>query len=445
MTDCTTQLSFWHLPKMTVTADFEGGSITSDGGMLWLRSVDDALGLTASLTSCIRDRRERGKVRHGMGELLRQRIYQIAAGYEDANDAGTLRQDPALKIAVGRAPESGADLASQPTLSRLENEVTERQLQRLSRALLSQYLAHRPDPTGAIILDLDSTDDPTHGQQELACFHGFYDQHMYHPLLCFDGTTGDLLAATLRPGNAHASSGAVATLDRIVTAIRKRWPGRRIIVRADAGFAIPALYDFCERRRLGYVIGLITNSVLEGFHAPLLAQAVEQYQREGVKARLIDEVGYRAGSWERFRRVIMKAEAMPQGTNRRFVVTNLTADPATVYDFYIGRGDVENRIKDLKVALRADRLSCHRFTANAFRLLLHAAAYVLMHALRALLGGTELAAAQFDTIRLRLLKVGARVRQTVRRVWVHLASGYPHRTIWYTLHERLALLASSPG
>ncbi len=255
--------------------------------------------------------------------------------------------------------------------------------------------------------------------------------------------SGDLLAAMLRPGNVHAATGVLKMLGRIVTKIRQRWPWVEIVIRADAGFGVPRLYRFCEKNGLGYVLGLISNETLKKFHVPLLARAEAQYAEQGEKARLLDEVGYRAGSWKRFRRVAMKAEAMAQGANRRFVVTNLEGPPEALYDFYVQRGDAENRIKDLKKALFADRLSCSSFAANRFRLALHAAAYVLMHALRGHLAGTELASAQFDTLRLRLLQVGARVIQSVRRVWVHAASGFPHGNLWVLLHQRLAEPAPS--
>lgn len=443
MTHCSTQLHFANIVSTPVIVDFQGGNLTSDAGALFLRQVDERLALSARLADCLVDRREAAKVGHQRIEQLRQRIYQIAMGYEDCNDADTMRADPALKVAVGRLPESERHLSSQPTLSRFENAVGERELGRLNRELLAIYFEQRPTPGRRIVIDIDATDDPTHGQQAFSFYHGFYRQHMFHPLLCYDGETGDLLAAMLRPGNVHAANGVVKLLKRIVTKIRKRWPWAEIVIRADAGFCVRRLYRFCERRGVGYVLGLISNVTLKTLHAPLLAQAETLYAQWKTKVRVMDEVGYRAGSWKRFRRVIMKAEVMPQGSNRRFVVTNLRGEPEALYDFYVQRGDAENRIKDLKNALFADRLSCSSFAANRFRLLLHAAAYVLMHHLRRHLFGTELEHAQFDTIRLRLLKVGARVRQSVRRVWLHAASGYPHQDLWALLHQRLAEPAPS--
>lgn len=437
MTDCITQLKFLEVLKTPVVVDFEGGNLTSDTGVLLLRDVDHRLGLTARLARHFQDHRDSAKVRHLALEQFRQRIYQICCGYEDCNDADSLRRDPALKISCGREPETGSDLASQPTLSRFENTPTDRDLKRMNREILSTFLRTRPAPVGRIVIDIDSTDDPTHGQQTFSFYHGFYDQHMFHPLLCYDGQTGDLLAANLRPGNVHAANGVVKMLARIVKKIRKRWPGVGIVVRGDAGFCVPRLYTFCEQQKLGYVLGLITNATLKELHAPLLEKAEAMYEEDKIKVRLLGEVGYKAKSWDRFRRVIMKAEAMPQGTNRRFVVTNLEGTPGEVYGFYTMRGDVENRIKELKNALCADRLSCCRFEANRFRLLLHCAAYVLMHHLRCNLKGTEFQTAQFDTIRIKLLKVGARIKQTVRKVWVHAASSYPYKNLWVLLHTRL--------
>lgn len=444
MTECSTQLTLGGIVAKPVVVDFRGGNLTSDAGVVWLRRVDERLRLTARLAGCLVDLRDPDRVEHPRIEQVRQRVYQIAAGYEDCDDADALRGDPAFKLAVGRLPEGQPHLSSQPTLSRFENAVTERELKRLSRELLATYLDTRPAPGQRIVIDVDATDDPTHGQQTFSFYHGFYRQHMFHPLLCFDAETGDLLALRLRPGKAHAANGVVKVLRRIVKKIKKRWPWVQIVLRADAGFAVPRLYRWCEREDLGYVIGLVTNETLKDFHAPLAAQAAARYEEAKTKVRLVGEVGYRAGSWKRFRRVIMKAEVTAAGTNRRFVLTNLDGEAEALYDFYVARGDAENRSKDLKNALAADRLSCCSFTANAFRLLLHAGAYVLMHHLRRALAGTELAPVQFDTLRLRLLKVGARIRTSVRRVLVQGASAYPDQDLWRLLHARLGP-APAPG
>lgn len=443
MTDRNTQLGFDGILQKQISVTFDGGALTSDTGAIPLSVLDRQLDLSRRLAGCLEDKRDSTRVRHSLRDLVCQRMLQICLGYEDANDANALRVDPALKIAVGRPPASGADLASQPTLSRFENAVSRKQLFRLSRVIESVYFDRRPEPDQQIIIDIDASDDPTHGQQAFAFYHGYYRHHMLHPLFIFDGETGDLMASVLRPGNVHSANGVLKHLKRLVRKIRRRWPWVKIIVRADAGFAVRRLYRYCEHRGIGYILGLGTNQVLKRLHAPLLDKALKLHEQGDGKVRLIGETRYGAKSWKRNRRVIMKAEVMPQGTNRRFVVTNLEGDPEQLYDFYVKRGDAENRIKDLKNALKADRLSCSRFEANCFRLLLHSAAYVLMHQLRLKLHGTELERAQFDTIRIKLLKVGARVSESCRRVWIRAASSYPYQEIWLLLHRRLISPAPS--
>lgn len=376
--------------------------------------------------------------------LVRQRVYQIACGYADQDDADALRRDPLLKLVCGRLPATGADLASQPTFSRLENAADRRACYRLARALADLYIRERArdgTPT-RLVLDLDSTADPTHGGQEGAAYHGYYRQHMLHPLLLFDGETGQLVAAVLRPGTAHASRGVVAVLRRLLPRLRAAWPGVAVELRADSGFASPALYAYCEAAGVGYTIGLVPNTRLAALAAPLLAEATAQQAAgddpSAAKARLVGETAYQAGSWERERRVVYKAEALPQGPNARFVVTTRADAPLALYDWYVDRGEVENRIKDFKRACHADRLSCHRFLANQLRLVLHAAAYWLLDTRRRWLAQAGVARAQLDTLRLRLLKVGARVYQQAVRVRLRLASAHPGQPLW-------ALLAARPG
>jgi hypothetical protein len=442
-TVCHKQLSFGSLFKKEIIADFEGGQITSDAGGLLLRELDQRYRIAEKATVCLHDPREAGKVKHDLTTLLRQRLFAIAQGYEDNNDAASLARDPAFKIMAGRAPESANDLASQPTLSRFENMVTARDLRRLSGWLLDLYCKTHPGPRKVIVLDMDATDDPTHGQQQLSFFHGYYEEHMYHPLLVFDGRDGFPLAAVLRPGNTHASHGALAVLKRLIKKLKKAYPEALILFRADAGFAVPALYRYLERHDIRYVLGFITNNRVLAQAAPLLEKAQRQYQERGEKQRLFTSFSYQADSWTRPRRIIAKVEYTHLGANQRFVVTNLSRNPQFVYDdIYVLRGDVENRIKELKLDLKADRLSCHRFLANQFRLLLHTAAYCLFWLLRHHLQGTELATAQVNTLRLKLLKIGARIRETSRRIWVHLASGYPYRDL---LALVLQNLRTSPG
>lgn len=440
MADCATASIRFDTPTtLALEAAFDGGRLTSDGGLPWLATVDADLGVCEALAAHVPEWR-RGSVTHSLLTLVRQRVYQIACGYEDQNDADTLRADPLLKLVCGRLPETDTDLASQPTLSRLDNAVTGRACARMLRALGHLYLRERRrgGPPRRVLLDLDSTDDPTHGNQEGTAYHGYYRQHMYHPLLVFDGDTGHLIAARLRPGNSHASRGAVALLRRVVGWLRVAWPDVVIEVRADAGFAVPVVYNYCEAEGIGYTIGLVSNPRLEALAAPLLAMAEAQHASSGEKARLLAEDIYQAGSWERPRRLVYKAEAMAEGTNTRFVVTTKPEDPTTLYDWYIQRGASENWIKDYKRALKADRLSCHRFWANQFRLLLHAAAYWLLDTLRRRLVAVGIPPLQLDTLRLHLIKIGGRVRQLLTRVRLHLASSHPGQSLW------LALAAPGP-
>ncbi|HEX2740457.1 MAG TPA: IS1380 family transposase [Rubrobacter sp.] len=376
------------------------------------------------------------KGRHSLASLVRQRVFQIACGYEDQNDSDSLREDPLLKMVCGSLPESGQDLASQPTFSRLENAADVGCCYRIARALFELYLRERAKDGAApkrVLLDFDATADPTHGDQEGSYYHGYYEQHIYHPLLVFDGETGHLIGALLRAGNTHASNSAVALLKRIVGGLRDEWPAVAIELRADAGFAIPALYDYCEEEGITYTVGLVTNPRLEEIARDLLDEATERHETGGEKVRIFSEDTYRAGSWEHARRVVYKAEAMEQGTNTRFVVSTRADAPEDLYEWYVRRGESENWIKDLKLALKADRLSCHRFIANQFRLLLHAAAYWLMDALRRRLVAAGVRRMQLDTLRLVLIKVGGRVRQLLTKVRLHLASGHPGQLLWNAL------------
>jgi len=359
-------------------------------------------------------------------------------GYEDTNDAAKLRSDPAIKITAEKLPLTDPELASQPTLCRFENTTGPKQLHKLSKKLFDLYLKTHPRHRPLIVLDIDSTDDPTHGAQQLSFFHGFYDQHMYHPLLVFDGLTGFPMAAMLRPGNVHAAHRAESVLKRLIKRLKKAYPGTPILARADAGFAVPRIYRLLEQQGVNYTIGLITNQRLRDKTAGLLETAGQTFEQTGQKQRRFTSFAHRAGSWKHSRRVIAKVECMPQGTNQRFVVTNIPTDAQTLYDqVYVHRGETENRIKELKLYLKADRLSCHRFEANQFRLLLHTYAYCLMWLLRQNLQGTELATASFDTLRLKLLKVGARVKQSCRKVWFHCATSYPYKELFATALYRI--------
>lgn len=420
-------------------AAFDAGRLTSDGGLPWLAEADAELGLCEALAAEVPEWR-RGPAKHSLATLVRQRVYQIACGYEDQDDADTLRADPLLKLVCGRLPESGADLASQPTLSRLENAVDRHAVEALARTLVEVYVRERGrlGVPARILVDLDGTDDPAHGEQEGVRYHGYYRQHMYHPLLVFDGDTGQLITAVLRPGNVHGSRFVVLVLRRLLRWLRAAWPDVALEIRADSGFAIPRLYAWCEANAVAYTIGLIPNAALEPLATSLLAEARRQSEAQGgAKVRLAGEDRYQAKTWPHLRRIIFKAEVLAKGPNTRFVVTARDDEPLALYDFYVDRGDAENRIKDFKNALAGDRLSDHRFWANAFRLLLHAAAFWLLDTLRCWLADTEAAAYQFDTLRLRLLKIGGRVRELADRVRLSLASSHPAEPLWLALAQRL--------
>jgi DDE family transposase len=435
MRDCaTTRLRFDTQTALALEAAFDGGRITSDAGLVWLSKMDEELGLCEAISECVPEWRKR-RGRHSLLSLLRQRVFQIACGYEDQNDSNTLREDPWLKLCCGSLPESGEDLASQPTICRLENAATRSSCRRIAEVLFGLYLAER-EKDGVpqrVLLDFDATDDPTHGEQEGSYYHGYYRQHIYHPLLVFDGESGHLITALLRAGNTHASNSSVAILKRIVSRLRERWPEVEIELRADAGFAVPALYDYCEDEGIAYTIALITNERLLEMAGDLLEEATEQYERTARKARLFGEDLYEAASWPKKRRVVYKAEVLQKGTNRRFVLTTRNDEPKALYEFYAQRGEGENWIKDFKLHVKADRLSCHRFIANQFRLLVHAAAYWLMDALRRKLIASGSRRMQLDTLRLRLLKIGGRVRELATKVGLHLASGHPGQSLWNAL------------
>jgi hypothetical protein len=431
----TDPLVFTPPVALPLTVDFQGGRLTSDGGWCWVAEADADLELSATLARAIPDHRRR-RGRHARQTLLQQRLYQIAAGYADQNDANALRRDPLLKVVCGRLPETDPDLASQPTFSRFENGFSGKDCYRLAEALGEVYLRERERmsrPTH-LLLDLDSTDDPTHGEQEGHAYHGYYRQHMYHPLLVFDGDTGQLITAVLRPGTVHAGHAALAILQRIVARVRARWPRVVITIRADAGFAKPEIYTWCESTGIAYTIGLVTNPRLLALAAPLTEAAqTASAQANGTKVRLVGETPYQAGSWSTSRRVVIKAEILAPGPNTRFVVTNRTEGPELLYDTYVDRGQTENWIKDLKLACFADRLSCHRFLANQVRLLLHAAAYTLLHTLRTWLVAAGATRLTLETLRLRVLKIGGRVRQLTHHLHLRLASGHPGEPLWHLL------------
>ena len=434
-------MTFSRLQSRAIHADFLGGRLTTDAGSLLLREVADRIGLFDAIDHAIPDPRLPEMIRHEQKTLLAQRITAIALGYEDLNDHQTLRADPALQIAVGKLPDANSSLASPPTLCRLENRVDRQALVKIAEVLPDQFLAAHKTPPEHLILDFDATDDPIHGQQEGRFFHGYYDHHCFLPLYVFCGD--ELLVAYLRPSKIDAAKHSRAVLKLLVAKLRAAWPAVKITIRGDSGFCRWKLMRWCDSHDVGYVLGLARNSKLEALASDWTARAARLFTKTKEPQRLFGSIGYRAKSWDRSRRVILKAEHNAGGPNPRFIVTNVPGDPRELYDsVYCQRGEMENRIKEQQLDLFAGRTSCHRFVANAFRLLLSSAAYVLMQGLRReALSGTELEQAQVGTIRLKLLKVAARVLVSARRVVFHLASGYPHQELFDLVRERLMILA----
>lgn len=451
MTDSTQTLVFPAVRGRDVTAVCDGGDVTSDAGVLLLKQADTRLGLTARLAAGLRDGRQAGKVEHSLGEMLQARVFGIAQGYEDCNDFDRLGSDPGFKVACDQLPATGDDLASQPTLSRFENARTPTELVRLGETLLTTAVGQLASTTRRVVIDVDPTDDPCHGQQQLAFFNGFYDEHCFLPLQVTvqgDGGRQWPAAALLRSGKAGPTVGLASVLRPLVRAIRDRCPAARIELRADSSFGCDAVLRLCHALELDYTLGLKSNPVLERLtacvKAVLEANVAEARAeapddpRAGDGLRVYQLFPYQAGPWDGWERVVLRAE-WTQGTyNPRFIITNradLTGRES--YEHYCGRGECENRIKEFKLDLAGGRTSCHRFLANQTRLLFHLAAALLLAVLQEALAGTRWATAQISTLRTRLLKVGAKVVQTCRRVWFHLPTSFPAHDIWARLCQQL--------
>jgi hypothetical protein len=438
-TPCYTQLTFGFQRKLVV--DFDGGAITSDAGLLLLREFDEVLGLTDAAVAGLADARDGRYVTHAVGTLLRQRVYQIVAGYEDVNDATTLRADPTFQMVAGAGAATA--LGSQPTLSRWENDLAWPSIQRLTELGVDWFCEHAFAPDASppeIILEPDGTDDPAHGTQQLALFvGGHYGQAMYQPLVWTEGHTRLPLRTRLRAGRSAPAAGAVEDLQRMLPRLRRRFPTARVLVRADAGFATPRMEAALERADIGYVLALGPNAVFTRRIASVRARAEARAARTGQPVHVWTSFRHRATRWPRQRRILVHLEVTRRGTTVRYLVTNRTGRAADLFAWYAQRGEAENRIKEWKNELHADRLSCHRYRANAARLQLHTLAFLLLAYFRHwLLALTPLARATVGTIRTTLLKIGGRVVRSARRIWVHLASGWPHRTIFVTVHAALA-------
>lgn len=439
-------LEFQTVKGKKVIADFDGGALTSDAGVLFLRQTERGVGIIDTIVKNIFDKRDKRFIDHSMHDLITQRVMQIACGYEDADDSDSLRKDPAMKISCNRLPINGNDLASQPTFSRLENSLNRPALYRIAQGFVDNFTASYKRAPKKIILDIDDTDDPTHGAQQLSLFNAHYDEYCYLPLHIYEGYSGKLILSVLRPGKRPRGSEVVAILKRLIERIRKKWPKVRIYLRGDSHFSGPEIFDMCKAfGRCHFVLGLSNNKVLNALVADAVVHAQSAYEVLEKKVKIFVEFAYQAKSWSQPQRVICKIEINEKGKNVRFIVTDMHGKgPQRMYDEdYCGRGRMENFIKNHKTYLHSDRTSCHSFEANQFRLFLHSAAYVLLHALNENgLKGTELSGSQFDTIMLKVLKVGAQVVERLSQIRIHLPTSSPYKCIFERLHYNLSCFAT---
>jgi Transposase DDE domain group 1 len=447
------QLRFASIPGCTIRADFQGGGLSSDLGPLLLKDVDRQIGLTQRLCAAIDDTRHQAYITHTLHDLLKQRIFQIACGYEDGNDCNALRHDPVFRLGVGRRPfdtdDADGALACGATISRLEHAVSRKDIYRISEALVDQFIAGYASPPDALVLDLDHAEDAVHGQQEFAFYHHHYRSTCYLPLMIFEGLSGALVTAVLRHGKGATGAENAMILKRVLTRLRAHFPDTQILVRGDGHFSRPELMMMIDAMpHTDFIFGLASNAVINRLAEPAMQRAcalwaeVQTHDVVPDAVRVYDEFDYAAGSWGKSQRVVQKAEVMALGENPRFVVTSLTApDPRRVYEeLYCARGQSENWIKHLKSDLASDRTSCTTFLANYMRLLQHAAAYVLHQQLRTqALQHTVLANAQPSTVIAKLFKIAVQVRQFKDRVLLHLPSSCPLRQVLRTVTERLFL------
>lgn len=435
MPKCTAdEMGFGRLGRRVIEANFKGGALSSDGGLMLLRQVDRKIGLSKAVAAALHDPRNPDLIVHELRDLVAQRLYGLCCGYEDLNDHAALRQDPLMQTAVG----TGEALGSSPTLCRMERRATRADVIALNRVLVEQFIASQAAPPSELVLDIDASDIPLHGDQEQREFHAYYDHYCYLPFYVYCGKA--LLACVLRRSRIDGAKHAAAVIKLLVTRLRQAWPEVRIIVRGDSGFCRQRLIRWCERNQVGYVIGVARNAVLhrevEGWEYWLR----HRHEETGAKQRLIREFRYQAKSWNLERRVITRLEYGAQGPNPRFIVTNLTDTPEVLYDgLYCQRGEAENRIKETQLDLFGTRASSQKFLANWLRVLFSALAYTLMLRLRELaLAGTDLARASAATIRVKLLKIGAAVIRNTRRIRILFASHHPLRDLFLTAARALA-------
>ncbi|HZE99151.1 MAG TPA: IS1380 family transposase [Planctomycetota bacterium] len=438
MTECTKRLVFPFFKGAQVTTDFSGGAITSDGGLLLVREFDERIGLSEGFSKLIPDPRDLRFILHDQEVLIRQRLYQVVAGYEDANDATLLRRDPIFKAIAGRCPED-LDMGSQPTFSRLENRIQPGTLEDLNDEMVRTFIRTHTEPLSEITLDIDPSEARTYGQQELTSYNGHYDSYMYFPQFVCDAKSHFLLAAVLRAGKVSAANGAVLLLSRIMGLLRAEWPKIKIYVRADSNFAEPYLLNWLEEEGIAYTVGIGQNKVLEALSAEFVKAVESRYEATQQSQRSFTSLSYQTiKTWAHPRRVVVKVEVTKLGTNVRYVVATKGGRSQDLYEWYTQRGGtIEDVIEQLKNGFEADRMSCHRFEANAFRLLLHSAAYNLMLLFREQIAIPELKNADIQTIRIKLIKVGRRVERTARRIWIRLSSSWPFAPLFRQAFARV--------
>jgi hypothetical protein len=423
-----------------IVARFDGGRLSSDGGVVVLREIEARLGLADRLAACLVDGRDPDRINHSYAEMMRARMFAISCGHEDCDDLDRLRFDPAFKLACGRLPETGGDLMSQPTLSRLENAPSWRELGRMGHALIDLFCDSFGRVPERIVLDIDDTDDTVHGQQQLAFFNAHYDDYCFQPIHIFEAATGKPVLSLLRPGKRPSGAEAANILRHVIRRIRSNWPRVEIAVRGDGHYGTPEVMDFLEEQGCGYIFALPTNARLKRLGQPWCEDvAVRRVQSGKDKLRRFFQTGYQAKSWSHERRVIARVEASPKGADIRFIVTNLAGRAKHLYEkTYCARGRMENMIKEMKLYTKSDRTSCHRWEANQFRLFLHTGAYWLLHQLRQATPRKSLwRTATFETLRRALLKIAVRIEELKSRIKIALPSAYPQQKVLLAIAGRI--------
>ena len=412
-----------------ILIDFDGGSLSSDAGILLLKEVEQQIGLIKSLSNVIDDQRDQRYVQHSTEELMLQRIGQIAAGYEDADDCDHLRTDPIFKLFAGRNPETDQDLGSQPTMSRFENAISKKDIYRIAHVFGEKFIESYEKAPKVIVLDFDDTEDKVHGGQQLALFNGYFKGTCYMPLHVYEGLSGKLITTILKPGQRMSGKQTLSIVKRMIKKLREHWPDTIFIFRGDCHFTSHEVMEWIdEQNKVMFVGGLTTNAVLKKLAQPVIERAFRLYEHCQRKVVLFHSIYYKAQSWNKHRRVVIKVEISSEGQSLRFIVTDMKqAKAKTLYqEIYCGRGVAELYLKEHKLYLKSDRTSCHRFVANQFRVFLHSAAYVLIHGLKTnVLKTTEWVNATIVTIRLRLFKIGARIRELKTRIKIELPTSYP--------------------